>query len=335
MSRAALQALDAWREIGEQNTSRAGRLYLHGFNQSAVDKGDTIHMPDGDQFVDTLMRVLALGEIYSAQPDTVDLVSAAAETIPYHPVLAGDELPSPFGFLYLAKPIGTRDVHGKMIRVHAIQWWPSLMQIERERGTPAATAAAVNYVLYSRSTDMVDDYSTMADPQTKHFLPWPLSLVHTWPADQHAFTVTADGTPVDTKIPLADGDEWDGAFFHRWVLSWWLIVKQQMVAVAEEVPPKEARRRLQRAVDDRDVRIPMVNVVDLRRRAHTDTIHTTGGVEFSHRWGVRPHWRRQWYPSLQEHKLRLIGFQIRGPEDKPLVLKKTVFDVRPPRPGST
>ncbi|WP_342314649.1 hypothetical protein LIX17_25725 (plasmid) [Mycobacterium avium subsp. hominissuis] len=50
---------------------------------------------------------------------------------------------------------------------------------------------------------------------------------------------------------------------------------------------------------------------------------------YNHRWIVRGHWRRQWYPTLQRHKPIWITDHIAGPEDAPLVVRDKV---RLPRP---
>lgn len=46
-----------------------------------------------------------------------------------------------------------------------------------------------------------------------------------------------------------------------------------------------------------------------------------GGTRaWSHRWFVRGHYRAQWYPSLQAHRVRWIAAYVKGPGDKPIAL---------------
>ena len=72
-----------------------------------------------------------------------------------------------------------------------------------------------------------------------------------------------------------------------------------------------------------------------RRRSRTDTItylrynsrsHTdgAGGGRYTHRWVVRGHWCRQWYPSLQRHVPIWITDYIAGPDDGPIVVRDKV-----------
>lgn len=338
MSQFAMRALDAWREIGEQHCSKVGWNYLSGFNAEGARRRQlgTAHMAEFDEFPDTVMQALVRSEIYAVRPDTVDLVSAAAETIPYHPVLAGDELPSDVGFAFLGKSIGRLDIRGKMLRVHALQWWPTTVQLVGPDG-PTARVAAVAYLLYSRWDDPDDEYSQ--DPRSLQIgrmgLHWPLSMNGVYGADQAAFAhlpaFMADLGEDAGRLTISE-EAWPEAFFMRWLLSWWLLVKQEMLTISSVAVPRAARRRFERTTD-RVMEVPGIKVVDLRRkeRAARDAAVEAGSVDWTHRWGVRPHWRRQWYPSTQEHRMIFIGFQIRGPEDKPLILKPTVFDVRPPR----
>ncbi|MBS0475777.1 MAG: hypothetical protein JSR28_11650 [Proteobacteria bacterium] len=54
--------------------------------------------------------------------------------------------------------------------------------------------------------------------------------------------------------------------------------------------------------------------------------------EYLYRWPVRGFWRRQWYPSLQEHRLIWIEEHTAGPADAPLRDAPTRVDVlRPDR----
>ena len=43
------------------------------------------------------------------------------------------------------------------------------------------------------------------------------------------------------------------------------------------------------------------------------------GREWHHRWVVRMHKVRQWYPSEGQHKIIYRGPYVKGPEDKPFL----------------
>lgn len=60
-----------------------------------------------------------------------------------------------------------------------------------------------------------------------------------------------------------------------------------------------------------------VRVVTLRKR-RARSKGESEAVEWSHRWVVQMHKRRQWYPSKQHHKVIFVGPFVKGPEGKPL-----------------
>lgn len=68
-------------------------------------------------------------------------------------------------------------------------------------------------------------------------------------------------------------------------------------------------------------------VVELRRRTPKGHEDENGeAANYSHRFIVHSHWRRQWYPSMGMHRQKWIGNYVKGPEDKPLVIKERVWN---------
>jgi len=69
-----------------------------------------------------------------------------------------------------------------------------------------------------------------------------------------------------------------------------------------------------------------IRVVTLRKR---DSIKPKGSdpipVDWSCRWIVAGHWRKQWYPSSQEHKPIYIEPFVKGPDSKPLRMPREVI----------
>lgn len=71
------------------------------------------------------------------------------------------------------------------------------------------------------------------------------------------------------------------------------------------------------------VRDATVAFVDLRRRDVNEAERKLGEtlVQWRHRWMVSGHYRNQWYPAADSHKLIWIAPHMKGPEDKPLLPK--------------
>lgn len=68
-----------------------------------------------------------------------------------------------------------------------------------------------------------------------------------------------------------------------------------------------------------------VTVVSLRVPENRLSSSDKNPIDWDHRWPVLGHWRNQWYASIQDHKLIWIVPYIKGPPDKPLVIKHRVF----------
>lgn len=108
------------------------------------------------------------------------------------------------------------------------------------------------------------------------------------------------------------------------MIATWLLMSQTITEVAQVRPATAERRRLARQGDPD----PVVQYVALRHRTVVGTPEQRGDREYRHRWIVRGHWRRQWYPSAQTHRPLWIAPHLAGPEDAPLLRREQVFTLR-------
>ncbi len=125
----------------------------------------------------------------------------------------------------------------------------------------------------------------------------------------------------DWYVPGSEIDDPDGLFAVKFLYAFWRLCAQQ-IAASELAPVNHSAHVLaDRAGVPADARI-----VKLRRieRRPTDG---TKPVDWQHRWTVRMHKVRQWYPSEQAHKVIYRGPYIKGPEDKPLIGGDTTWGV--------
>jgi hypothetical protein len=114
----------------------------------------------------------------------------------------------------------------------------------------------------------------------------------------------------------------------RLIYALWSLMAQPIAAPRSERAGRQYRRRWERDVGTMP-NYGDVRVVTLRRTmgdggGETDDVF---GREWTHRWVVRGHWRNQWYPSEGVHRMVWIAPFVKGPEDKPLIVKDTVFSV--------
>jgi hypothetical protein len=110
----------------------------------------------------------------------------------------------------------------------------------------------------------------------------------------------------------------------RFFAAFLRFIQEKWVDSREIVPERAVIKRSNRL---RKVE-PKIRVVRLRQAEHKVRRLPSGEtIEWSHRWVVERHWRKQWYPSLQCHKPIVIESYIKGPLDKPLIVNDRVFVV--------
>ena len=100
----------------------------------------------------------------------------------------------------------------------------------------------------------------------------------------------------------------------RFLYAFWRLCEQR-IAEAEPAPAGHSAQVLA----DRAGVPAEVRVVRLRRTESPGHDSDHAGRDWQHRWVVRMHKVRQWYPSLQQHKVIYRGPYIKGPDDKPLL----------------
>lgn len=104
------------------------------------------------------------------------------------------------------------------------------------------------------------------------------------------------------------------------LLATWTIMQQTLaIRDVERVTPGKAKGKRGPATPQ------TVVIVRLRKRERGENADGAGHeVEWSHRWLVAGHWRNQWLPSRGMHRQQWIDGYVKGPEDKPLVVKDRV-----------
>lgn len=114
----------------------------------------------------------------------------------------------------------------------------------------------------------------------------------------------------------------------RIVLAFNLLLAQGVV----EQETWEPTRQIQRQAHRNNKVLDPVQIVRLPKRHY---VHGADGeaslVDWSHRWMVTGHWRKQWYAKTEVHRPKWIAPYVKGPDDKPLLVKEKryVFDPYP------
>jgi hypothetical protein len=132
--------------------------------------------------------------------------------------------------------------------------------------------------------------------------------------------------------PVPETGEWGGGqvedlyddFVGRYMFAFWRLIAQGVTAAGPSQAASGAR-----TVDGDDgsvSREPEVRVIRLAAPSPrpSDPVGETKRV-YHHRWPVRMHKVRQWYPSHQEHRVIWRGPYIKGPADAPLMMGEKAY----------
>ena len=121
----------------------------------------------------------------------------------------------------------------------------------------------------------------------------------------------------------------DGTLGSRFLYAFWRLCEQQIGAVQAAPARHSAQVTGTRAGLNPDVR-----VVALRRAGSSGRpAAQTDPHQWHHHWVVRMHKVRQWYPSLQQHKVIYRGPFVKGDMAKPLLAGAATVEVEPGAPA--
>lgn len=235
-----------------------------------------------------------------------DVCTHAATTIPDPPLVESEPI-APVGLLYFARPLELHDAGNKLVNIRAIGW---------AVGYDPEESMGVELYHYS-DRDGPDERGIEA----KHLLP-RLVFLHVescmfgqpmlWDVDLAVRELNIPSSAVIASMKA-----------QRNVLrSFWALAEQRIAVVADALPQRHVRRQLERAGSP--LATSTVRVVTLRRHEERAEPGQSSPVDWTHRWIVNGFWRNQWLPSRGEHRLQWISPYVKGPADKPLVVKKTV-----------
>jgi hypothetical protein len=281
------------------------------------------------QFTPGLLSKITAETLHRADPiyvsdDVMALWERASETFKLEKLTRHD-LVVPAGFAVLPRPFTMTDYKGKAVKYRVIAWLP-ISARESQQWDEGVEGQGVWLTLLSNVND-IDDYwseqhkmsdgtsgATLRDLSLAAGQEWTLmhGSVLVFGEDlSQGVLVTSAGDRVE-----GEQDRAKAAAVYAHVQCFWRLMSQ--LVMTPEPLPRQARRQRQRAQ-----RIDTVKVLHLRRYRHKND-HEGPGVEYSHRFIVEGHWRNQPYGprANPEYKQIWISPYVKGPEDKPLVIKK-------------
>lgn len=308
-----------------------------------------------DMIVRDEARYLAEAELYVLTPDMCDVVVAAAQSLTLEDLqlVDADDLPSPTGLVILPYPLVIRNVGGELGDDRAFAWrspatvsMPDPQHPDRLRTLPAVRLSA-----FHDTHGPIRPESFVQFSQEAHRLGTPLPPLLLDAIRCVPFRYT-DGDPVDAAERLAraakkiDGalrreaeaqgldednvvegeytpgstiDDPHDTFTTRFLYAFWRLCEQRLTNIEQADVNHSARLTAERAGVS-----PEVRVVRLRQADGVPRQAPAGARDWNHRWVVKMHRVRQWYPSEGKHKVIYRGPYVKGPADKPLLGGETV-----------
>ena len=292
-------------------------------------------------------RYLAEADLYVLTPQMLDVVVAAAQTLTFADLglLRADDLPSPSGVVILPRPLTTRLPTGTLQHNIAYAWRsPWRISLPQRMGYRGQQLPAVRMSSYTTSARASRDVARAARAQGFAVPPMLLDIIWSLPThptapgqahDQEHLTAalrrlntgywqeetrrTSAPDPDQATGEYASGgildEDQDGTLGSRFLYAFWRLCEQQIATQQPAEPSHAARVTATRARVSQELRI-----ITLRRASTpAQTAGQAGAHQWHHHWIVRMHKVRQWYPSLQQHKVLYRGPLIKGDTNKPLL----------------
>lgn len=284
-------------------------------------------------------------EAYRISADMMTLLDGAAAQLNDLDRLDLGKFPTACGFARLDRPLVISDIHGRVMLGHAISWGPVRIANPRASAGEDDTVTAVMMALWNDIEVEPDDYAReIAEWNVPRELrtgagQWSLIGVDIFTNDMRAGPPTLGIADLPDRVrekalrsgtdlePIGDGRTVTNTL--RWVIALLEMLNQRIVESVTERPNAYARRRAKQRKQSRSD----VTIIQLRRpvrvRDETDAEHARRVVDWHSRWVVRGHWRRQRVgKGRQEIRRTWVSAHVKGPDDKPLVVRDKLYDVR-------
>lgn len=268
---------------------------------------------------------MALAAPFFVTGEMTDLLLHAAQSFPeteFHP----SDLPATQGFVLLQKSVPTIDLHHKPLPWRAFAWMP---YSHSGRSEDPDSWNGIHLSLYAhRDDDPQRDEAQIEGLNDPH---GTLSLVHETPWQFGTTHRTKEnfmgGMEANKDISLSD-EAFESVMEMLQTIHAFFLLCQQKIGFPQDTMATRPVRKRAMQTNPLNRPIPDVKVITLRRYRDDDDREVDPemrGREYSHRFIVNAFWRRQWYPSEQRHKPKWIAPYVKGPKDKPLVIKDTAY----------
>lgn len=264
----------------------------------------------GDYLAKMEIMRLAHAELYHVTEGMADLVESASRNVPDFS-LQQEDLPSPFGLVYYARPIIVGEKSSTPTPIVAMSWghWPG-----RNVGAGKSWPKGGVWVTIYSDADAMVQFGFSEVQRRKSLQMSPLV-----PMNHEIQVPFGEGGTIGSRF----GDDGSLSTPDAVLRTTWLLMSQTISSVEDAHFDRAARRRYAREQKEP----PPVRVIGLRNRSHASG-DSESDREYHHQWIVRGHWRKQWYPSVNDHRPVWIAPHIKGPEGAPLLGGERVYSLK-------
>jgi hypothetical protein len=294
------EMVDWWSQRGgwQHQYALQGRIPMRGY------EGIPLEAESARWWMEINLRE---AELYWVSPDMSDVVASLYATIPE----CEPQPPCESGMVVFAKSMpGTDAQDGGLIYTTALMWGPVTTRLGE---CVSIETYAHRKVLYPWLWMSEKDREILKEAM-------PLQMHPTGGSEWPLGTLISDFS----VIPHDDPDRQASMIEDRRLLAcFWALCSQKITLEERWEPDRRMRRQFERGWRGKPIP-PSVRVIRLREPMRRTDGAGTGEVEWSHRWLVGEHWRRQWHGSTGQHVPTLIRSYVKGPSDKPLLIRETV-----------
>jgi hypothetical protein len=321
MRREAWQrALDTQMDYHKWCSSDAGRLYNYTFFTDVLERvsddlpSEQRRIEDAAKLMQHhIVQTLWQADTLYVTSDMLHVLMQAAHDLPEDAAFDEHILITKTGFCLFEEPITGTDRGGKTICMHGMAWDLMLSVDSHGKKEPMLMI----YFLVDPN-DPTDHYNQEFVPtmQVLGLGSPPVTLQHFYPARLGQTLAGVKEGEQGTKIILDT---------LKVFLAMQLLAQQRMGEPMVMRPDRATRKRVAKWHEgDR-----YITLITLRRKSAAKDNEEPQKIDWSHRWLVKGHWRRQYYPKTKTHDYVYIFGYVKGPEDKPLVVReRRVFDFR-------
>jgi hypothetical protein len=310
-----MRALDIQMDTYKWCREDFGMIYNTGVFESLLSSEAEDYTSSAD-LAGHLLQTLWRADTIYVTSDMLHLLMQAAHDLPAEAEFDYHTLISPFGFAYFEEPIYGTDKHGQQLSVNAIAWENAPVAATPEHTGPLAQAIMVYFFVDPH--DEYDSYNAEHRGILRDLgIPVPpLALSHMYPA------ICGRTIPEPTKQGMEIVTE-----ILKLFVAMQLLAQQKIGEPIRMQPDRATRKRMQRAFPTMGDRL--ITLITLRRKSVKRDGEEPSTIEWSRRWAVRGHWRRQYYARTKTHDWVYIHEYIKGPEDKPFIpTDRRIFDFR-------